>query len=748
MENKQTNDMQKEENINKKTYFIYNAKNKIKNNEKIITTIFLILLISFIFYILCHFFISGKEKIKNRYLNSEMSEIIITLYSDDATTQRYFLNDVDPHPDEIIINNVDVTSSTRNSLKYTFPFGENNVILRWHNVQMTSCNNMFSYLKDIKRIDLSNFDSSKVTDTTDMFFQCQGVEEIILDNFDTSLIEDMNHMFSGCNSLTSLDLSSFDTSKVKNMGDMFTYAFELLSIDLSNFDTSLVINMKHMFMDCHKLTSINLSGFITTSVTGFNVMFKKCQNLISIDLSHFDTSNAESLNSLFSGCEKLETVLQNFDTSKCTNANEMFFGCKSLVSLDISNFDFSNTVNMGAIFENCENLEYLNLNQLLTLNKVTDLSYLFYGCKKLQNLDLSFLDTSQVTNMASLFCGCENLKYLNILNFDYSLVTDISNMFDGCKSLQYLNMYSFIDNINSETSNIFNEINPNLLYCIMDTSKATNIISLLNEKKAVNDCSNDCFFKNVTYILEEDLCIQNCDNYDYKYKYNNKCYRSCENFISFDQKECIDEIPEGYYINNTSLKTINKCPEKCELCSYDSMINNLCISCNNHYLIINNDLFYDCILNCPEGYIERNNMCEISFKIVDCNENDYILVSNNSCIDKCNSLYFFSNICKGKNNDLQIKQNLINSIREDITSGNLISLLENVTNNEKMDIEIVQDDVIYQITSTFNQDNKKYDNISIIKLKECERRLKSLNELNEDDSLIIFKVDLNEKKDY
>jgi surface protein len=398
------------------------------------------------------------------------------------------------------------------------------------------------------------------------------------------------------------------------MEDMFTYNLNLLKIDLSNFDTSLVTSMKHMFMYCFELTSVNLSGFNTRLVKGFNAMFQNCYNLVSIDLSSFDTSNSETFNNFFDGCEKLETILQNFDTSKCINANGMFSGCKSLVSLDISNFDLSNNANMGLMFQNCENLEYLHLNQLITLNSITDISYLFSGCKKLQSLDLSFLDTSNVINMASLFYNCENLKYLNILNFDYSMATNISNMFDGCKSLQYLNMHSFIENTNSEKNNIFNNINQNLFYCIKDTSKATNIISLLNSKNAKNDCSHDCFFKNVTFIPEEEICIQNCDNYEYKYRYNNKCFTACNHFYSFDQKECIDLIPEGYYLNSSSLKTIDKCPMKCESCSYESMENNLCTSCKNRYLKIDIDSFCDCTIYCPAGYIYKNTLY-IIFKL-------------------------------------------------------------------------------------------------------------------------------------
>ena len=57
-------------------------------------------------------------------------------------------------------------------------------------------------------------------------------------NLDTSQITDMNSMFIGCMGLTSLDVSHFDTSQVTNMSNMFYYCTGLASFDLSNFDTS------------------------------------------------------------------------------------------------------------------------------------------------------------------------------------------------------------------------------------------------------------------------------------------------------------------------------------------------------------------------------------------------------------------------------------------------------------------------------------------------------------------------------
>ena len=70
-------------------------------------------------------------------------------------------------------------------------------------------------------------------------------------------------------------------------------------------------------------------------------------------------------------------------------------------------------------------------------------------------------------------------------------------------------------------------------------------------------------------------------------------------------------------------------------------------------------------------------------------------------------------------------------------------LLDKITDN--IDIEVFDSDIIYQITKTSHQENNKYENISVIKLLDCEKRLKFVYNISENMSLIIFKVDLYQK---
>lgn len=63
-------------------------------------------------------------------------------------------------------------------------------------------------------------------------------------------------VLTSCEFLKSLDLSNFDTSKVTTMNYMFFSCLELESLDILNFDTSNVKSFVCMFYNSPKLTSV------------------------------------------------------------------------------------------------------------------------------------------------------------------------------------------------------------------------------------------------------------------------------------------------------------------------------------------------------------------------------------------------------------------------------------------------------------------------------------------------------------
>ena len=317
--------------------------------------------------------------------------------------------------------------------------------------KVTDMSNMFSGCKHLTNLDLSGFDTSNVTNMSSMFSYCENVTSLDLSGFDTSNVTDMSKMFYVCINLTNLDVGSFDTSNVTNMQEMFggeIYGCEnLTNLDLSGFDTSKVTNMGGMF-DCGKLLNLDLSGFDTSNVTDMSSMFSGCNSLTNLDVSSFDTSNVTDMGWMFSGCSGLTNLdLSSFDTSNVTDMSNMFSGCSSLSNLDVSNFDTSNVTNMREMFSDCSRLSDLDVSSFDTSN-VTDMSNMFSGCSSLSNLDVSNFDTSNVTNMREMFSDCSRLSDLDVSSFDTPNVTDMGGMFSYCSGLTNLDLSNF------DTSNV------------------------------------------------------------------------------------------------------------------------------------------------------------------------------------------------------------------------------------------------------------------------------------------------------
>ena len=314
-----------------------------------------------------------------------------------------------------------------------------------------SMNSMFCSLYGtipLLELDLSSFDTSKVTSMAYMFYDCKKLTNLDVSSFDTSNVTNMAWMFGGMSSLKSLDLSKFNTSKVTTMAALFYLDYALSELDISSFNTEKVNTMSDMFRGI-SVTALNLSNFDTSNVTDMTRMFFGCKKLTNLDVSSFDTSKVITMNAMFTGCSVLaELDVSNFDTSNVTNMVNMFLECTSLVNLDLSNFNTSKVTSMTQMFYNCSSLESLNVSSFDTSN-VTSMSGMFRETK-ITTLDLSNFDTSKVTSMGGMFRYCHFLSSLNLSSFDTSNVTDMNCMFHECRLLTSLDLSNF------NTSNVTN----------------------------------------------------------------------------------------------------------------------------------------------------------------------------------------------------------------------------------------------------------------------------------------------------
>lgn len=177
------------------------------------------------------------------------------------------------------------------------------------------------------------------TDCTQMFSghyhsTWQQIKSIDFNNsVYTSNVENMNGMFRKCYALLSIDLSSFNTAKVTNMGFMFHDCGKLESFNFgAKFNTQNVTNMSNMFAECDVLESIDLSCFNTQEVTSMEQMFYKCMKLASLKLGKdFYVDNNTTIKEMFRRYNSNPQTTLILDLTECTINAENATGIISMI---------------------------------------------------------------------------------------------------------------------------------------------------------------------------------------------------------------------------------------------------------------------------------------------------------------------------------------------------------------------------------------------------------------------------------
>ena len=167
---------------------------------------------------------------------------------------------------------------------------------------------MFSGARGLTNLDLSKWDTSKVTDMSYMFSGASGLKNLAIGKWDTSKVTDMSYMFSGASGLKNLAIGKWDTSQVTDMSGMFDGARGLTNLNIGKWNTSKVTGMKSMFSEASSLTNLDLSKWDTSQVTDMGGMFYRASGLTNLDVSKWDVSKVEDMWMMFSNTSNLVNV--------------------------------------------------------------------------------------------------------------------------------------------------------------------------------------------------------------------------------------------------------------------------------------------------------------------------------------------------------------------------------------------------------------------------------------------------------
>ena len=754
-----------------------NFKNKNKIN--------MIMLNIFIIILSLPLYAMQENKHIKRKLNFE-NEITIKIA---GTGKQFIVYEWGPAtPSEIYLNGEIQASGVK-----FIDVGEDNdenIITMKFNSPLTNVDKLFFYLSNIKEIDLSKFDSSSITSMGGMFRGCSSLTSIEFGNFNTSSVGEMTGMFQDCSQLISLDLSSFDASKVTGMSSMFFNCANLKYLNVDNFNTISLVNMNSMFYGCKSLTTLDLSNFTTSNVVNMQSTFTSCTSLISLNLDNFDTSQVTVMSLIFYSCESLISLnINSFNTSSLGNSHDLFTNVPGEVIFCADTSKVSSiSTEISSYNNDCNNICFSDDNSKI----LVDNKECIHDCKEDDTYQYEYNNICYITCPTDTYVSIDNMYLCQDNPEGYYL--DGENIYQKCyESCKFCNGEGDINNHN----------------CISCKSNYKNLEEIGYENNCYPECEyfyyinfstnyycteeNSCPTNYNKIINEKKKCIDECKNDDtYIYEYNNICYSTCPSntYLKNDNINVCYKEPEGYYLDTDDI--YKPCYSLCKSCNKEgNETNNNCNECiSTYHLILNSNNINNCYEkcnyyyyfdsvgnyhctskeNCPEEQsklittksqciddcakddvykFEENNVC-VKVK----SENGKILIcpinlpceKNSECIETCTAQEFLEKECiiNNKNNQT-VQDNIIKSIKTEITNGNLNSIISNIKDGDKNDYILQDNDAIYQITSSDNQNNNEYNNISSILLGDCEQKLKDHYKIDKDEPLIIFKVDIKEE---
>ena len=284
---------------------------------------------------------------------------------------------------------------------------------------------------------------------------------------------DMLNKFNEYNVLINNDANNNINNLINNLSD------DNIDIQLDNVST--IIFKQFDMIDNYIKNNGNLNNNI--NINEINNLNKKKSNS-NENMNDFNINIKDSLNNfnLINNNSNESINSQDNNTIIINNNFNIFENNKNEIELIYNSKygGFTNIFGLEFVYNNRNNIK-LRINNskkqislvnkfplqkgenkitLLISNDLTNLSYMFYSCKTLQNInELKFLNTSKVTNFSNLFFGCSSLTHINSLRYwDVSNGKDFSYLFTGCNSLLNLSPLS--------TWNVKSGINFSYMFCL------------------------------------------------------------------------------------------------------------------------------------------------------------------------------------------------------------------------------------------------------------------------------------------
>ena len=376
---------------------------------------------------------------------------------------------------------------------------------------------------------------------------------------------------------------------------------------------------------------------------------------------------------------------------------------------DITTFTINNLFGIGMT----------NYNYSLSSSK-TYSNYFIIGINSSNNISISEeIDIFDEDNIYGFKIKEININIDNNIFGYYFSGIQIINILNENLTDDYLGFYLYSNNSDKKI-----ELNESVLYDDIINFKVIEDLGVKKDLYSIAFLPIISEANSTDYISIPDSIELFPENYaNLEYFYQPDIFYGKKAFISFGVKNCY---------------------KTCQTCSYyGNHINHHCESCSTKYPY---NTFNNCYnLTFKETNILTNEIISTQVNIIDTqnisSEIQEISRETSKNHDKdCDIKALFKKQCLYDEKYSKTNKDLIKYIKQSFKEHSLDDILEDLIKiNEDFIIE--KENVLYQITTSYNQNNKIYYNLSSIKLGKCEQILKANNNLTENESLIIFKVE-------
>lgn len=270
---------------------------------------------------------------KNLLFKNIMRDKIDTVYFDNKEVETTNVYDISLNEDNSI-REYDLLNTETNMYEVHI-VANNDALVKFNKKDLGG---LFQNLNNATLIDLEKLDTRGATSMKVMFGSDYNLNEIKFgEYFDTSEVTNMSAMFSTGilvpisinSSLTNLDLSKFNTSKVSNFNSFLLGQDKLTEIDLTNFDMTNAKDLSYMFAGMENIETIKID--LSTSLpTNISYIFSelKTDNVLDLikQINTSDVTNMEGV--LKDNILEGDLDISSWDMSKVINYKDMFKNTK------------------------------------------------------------------------------------------------------------------------------------------------------------------------------------------------------------------------------------------------------------------------------------------------------------------------------------------------------------------------------------------------------------------------------------